>query len=49
MQWNLNGYWNNLHDLELLAHDHQPFVIALQEIHRINESAMNNTLRQRYK
>ncbi|XP_062704291.1 uncharacterized protein LOC134286654 [Aedes albopictus] len=44
MQWNINGFWNNFPDLELLVHEQQPLVIALQEIHRIDEGAMNNTL-----
>ncbi|XP_062714384.1 uncharacterized protein LOC134291102 [Aedes albopictus] len=45
----MNGFWNNLPDLELLVHDKVSLVLVLQEVHRIEESAMDNTLRQRYK
>ena len=33
LQWNLNGYNNNLHELQLLIKSHSPDIIALQETH----------------
>lgn len=49
VQWNMNGYLNNLPDLEMLVNRHHPVVIALQEIHRTNVATMNNTLRRQYR
>ncbi|CAD7004082.1 unnamed protein product [Ceratitis capitata] len=33
LQWNLNGYWNNLQELQLLMRECNPEVVALQETH----------------
>ena len=33
LQWNINGFSNNLHELQLLIHDNSPDIIALQETH----------------
>lgn len=33
LQWNLNGFFNNLHELQILVREHSPDVIALQETH----------------
>lgn len=33
LQWNINGFYNNLHELQLLVHQHSPVIIALQETH----------------
>lgn len=36
LQWNLNGYINNYHELELLIKYHNPEIISLQETHLLN-------------
>ena len=33
LQWNINGYINNYHELQLIIHDKYPDVICLQETH----------------
>lgn len=38
IQWNMNGYQNNLHELQLIINNSSPDVIALQEIHLKNNS-----------
>ena len=49
LQWNINGFYNNLADLELLTQTNQPLVIALQEVHRADVSRMNKTLSGKYR
>lgn len=41
LQWNLNGYFNNLHELQLLMRELKPSDLALQETHLINISVPN--------
>lgn len=48
IQWNINGFFNNLADLELLVNNMKPVVLALQEIHKASVSSMNNTLKKGY-
>lgn len=43
-QWNINGYFNNLADLELLVRDLSPTVLAIQEIHRADIGQLNRSL-----
>lgn len=33
LQWNLNGFYNNLHQLQILIREKSPDIIALQETH----------------
>ena len=33
LQWNLNGFFNNYHELQLLINDIKPCIISLQETH----------------
>ncbi|XP_062714476.1 uncharacterized protein LOC134291132 [Aedes albopictus] len=40
LQWNINGFYNNLEDLGMLVRDIRPTVIALQEVHRANSTGM---------
>ncbi|XP_062537936.1 uncharacterized protein LOC134206258 [Armigeres subalbatus] len=49
LQWNLNGFFNNICDLELLVANSEPLAIALQEIHRTTPTAMDRALGGRYK
>lgn len=49
LQWNLNGFFNNLPDLELLVRNKQPAILALQEIHKVTALTMDNTLGKKYK
>lgn len=48
IQWNMNGYSNNLADLELLIAESTPVIIALQEIHRSDTKTMEKTLQGQY-
>lgn len=48
LQWNLNGYWNNLASLELFTHDSNPWVLALQEVNRVSKPAMDRSLGGKY-
>ncbi|KXJ70349.1 hypothetical protein RP20_CCG024026 [Aedes albopictus] len=44
----MNGFHNNLNDLEYLIKDNTPVVLAIQEVHRSNVNSMNRTLGGRY-
>lgn len=48
IQWNINGFFNNLPDLEIQVHKLRPVVLALQETHKASVSAMNNSLGKGY-
>ena len=48
IQWNMNGYFHNLHDLEILTNQHLPIALAVQEIHRADPASMNRTLSGKY-
>lgn len=48
LQWNINGLYNNLTDLQVLTEDNPPLVLALQELHRYTPSGLNNLLRGQY-
>ena len=45
----MNGFFNNLPDLEKIVLDKQPSVIALQEVHKAVPGTMDNTLGKKYK
>ncbi|XP_062557990.1 uncharacterized protein LOC134222860 [Armigeres subalbatus] len=49
LQWNLNRFFNNICDLELLVANSEPLAIALQEIHRTTPTGMDRALGGRYK
>lgn len=42
LQWNLNGFYNNLHELQLLIQNNSPDIIALQETHHGTNSIRLN-------
>ncbi|XP_062538450.1 uncharacterized protein LOC134206739 [Armigeres subalbatus] len=46
LQWNINGFWNNLPNLELLTHDSPSWIIGLQEVNRIAHNSMDHALLQ---
>lgn len=48
IQWNMNGYYNNLADLEILVRDQEPLVLAIQEPHKISINSLNHSLRRQY-
>lgn len=48
IQWNMNGFFNNLVNLEILVHEHRPIILAIQEVHKATVSQLNNTLGKRY-
>lgn len=33
LQWNINGFINNIHELQLLIKEHNPSLISIQETH----------------
>lgn len=41
LQWNLNGYYNNLNELQILIKEYDPIIIALQESHLKNQHTIN--------
>lgn len=49
IQWNINGYLNNLSDLEILLRHQQPIILAIQETHRVSVNRLNLSLQRRYK
>lgn len=44
LQRNINGFHNNLADLEMLVRELCPTVIAIQEVHRASKTGMGRTL-----
>ncbi|XP_065092031.1 uncharacterized protein LOC135712853 [Ochlerotatus camptorhynchus] len=48
IQWNMNGFFNNLGDLEILVQNNSPMFLALQETHRANIGQMNRTLASKF-
>lgn len=48
IQWNMNGFFNNLGNLEVLVQKHQPIVLAIQETHKISIKQLNNSLGKKY-
>lgn len=40
LQWNLNGYFNNVTELQLLISKYQPKTILLQETHLLPEKTV---------
>lgn len=49
VQWNMNGYFHNLPDLEMIVDRLRPIALAIQEVHRVTVAQMNATLKQQYK
>lgn len=49
LQWNINGLFNNLGDLEILVKDFNHIVIAIQEINRINMTGIKSILGGKYR
>lgn len=45
----MNGFVNNLSDLEMICHNNAPIVLALQEVHRTTPDLMNKSLSGRYR
>lgn len=45
----MNGFYNNLPDLQKIVVDKDPSIIALQEIHKATTESMDNTLGRKYK
>lgn len=42
IQWNLNGYYNNIDEIKLIINLHQPIALCLQETNfKLNESPTN--------
>lgn len=48
LQWNVNGLFNNLGDLEALVRDSNPSVIVLQEVNRVSPTRINSILGGKY-
>lgn len=44
----MNGFFNNLGDLEALVHEYQPIVLAMQETHKVSNNQLNISLGKRY-
>jgi len=42
LQWNMNGFFNNYHELQLLIREYDPDVLCLQETHLKNNSLIIN-------
>lgn len=42
LQWNLNGYYNHLHELQILIRIHNPDIISLQETHHTTKELKLN-------
>ena len=49
LQWNMNGFYNNLADLEMMVRDTCPTVIAIQEVHRASKLGLDRCLSGTYK
>ncbi|XP_062560108.1 uncharacterized protein LOC134224649 [Armigeres subalbatus] len=49
IKWNINGFWNNLPNQELLTHDSPPWIIGLQELNRVTLNSMDLSLEGKYK
>lgn len=49
LQWNMNGFFNNLADLQYLVRERKPAILALQEIHKASSSWMETSLSGGYK
>lgn len=40
-QWNINGYHNKLHKLQIIMKSNEPAVMCLQEIHLKDDHIVN--------
>lgn len=49
IQWNMNGLYNNLAELEILVREHSPMTIAIQESHLRSIGDSDRPLGGRYK
>lgn len=44
LQWNVNGFFNNLGDIELLTAEDPPWVLALQEVNKVTTDQLNHSV-----
>lgn len=49
LQWNINGFFKHMCDLEILVKKYSPTILAIQEIHRATTTQLNRTMSRRYR